>query len=233
MYSGVTCTDCLRYINRRLGTMRQEIELTDDEMMEIVLNESLVTYSKFFPYRYRMLITAKDSIGGGYSNTYLIPNEDRLEIFGIHRVYLDNVNQFGGTVLPIVNDPFTSQLLNDYLSSVITPTTFEFQPPNIVTIRPKIEIAGSAMLEVKAVHPKHLKTIGIEMRDEFYKLAYYDILQSLYPLRHRFESLNTPFGVIQPFLEEIDQAEANRRELLDSWRENMLRQANVKKLWIA
>lgn len=233
MYSGVTATDCLRYLNRRLGVLRQEIELTEEEIMNVVFKESLITYSKFFPYYYRLGITAEDSIGGGYSNTYRIPNDDRLEIFNVHKVYLDNMNQFGGSLLPVVNDPYTSQLLNDYLSSTITPTTFEFKSPNLVTIRPKIEKVGSAMLEIRAVHPRHLKTIGIEMRDEFYELCYYDVLISLYPLRHRFESFNTPYGTIQPFLEAVDSAESNRSQLLESWKEKMLLQSNIKRLWIA
>ena len=160
-------------------------------------------------------------------------NTDRLEIIGIHKVWLDNMNQFGGSLLPLTNDPFQSQLLNDYLSAVITPTTFEFQAPNLVTIRPRILNLGSAMVEVKAVHPKHLRTISIDMRDQFTRLALDDVLISLYPLKHRFESMSTPYGSIQPFLEQVDNARGDRDELINEWKEKYLDQSNVKRIWIA
>lgn len=233
MYSGVTSTVVLRYLNRMLGTVVQELELSEDEMMRVVFQESLPTFSKYFPYRYRLVITEKDSIGPQYNNTYRIPNNDHLEIIGIHRIWLGHNNQFGGNLLPLVNNPFETQLLNDFLSATITPTTFEFQAPNIVSIRPKIYNMGSAMIEVKAVHPKHMKTIPMDMRDQFLQLCLYDVLQSLYPLRHRFESLTTPYGNLSPFLDMVDNAKSDRDTLIQSWQENLLRASNAKKIWIA
>lgn len=54
MYSGLTLTSVLRYINRRLGSTMQEIELSEEEIIRIVLQESLITYSKYFPYRFEV-----------------------------------------------------------------------------------------------------------------------------------------------------------------------------------
>ena len=223
----------LRYINRMIGEKLQEIELSEEEIMRVVFQESLPTFSKFFPYKYKIQITSKDSLDERYPNVYRIPNDDRLEIIGVHRVWLSNMNQFGGSLLPVVNDPFTSQLLNDYLSSTITPTIFEYQAPNIVTIRPKIVNCGSAMIELKAVHPKHLKTIPMNMRDEFLKLCLLDVLISIYPLRHRFESYTTVYGSISPFMEMVDNAASEKEALIERWRENLLRDSTAKKIWIA
>ena len=75
------------------------------------------------------------------------------------------------------------------------------------------------MVEVKAVHPKHLRTISIDMRDQFTRLALDDVLISLYPLKHRFESMSTPYGSIQPFLEQVDNARGDRDELINEWKE--------------
>ena len=96
MHSGLTPTDVLRYIHRMLGAAMQEIELSDDEIMRVVFQESLPTYSKYFPYHIKETITSEDSIGGGYTNVYKIPNIDRLEIIGVNRVWMDNMNKFGG-----------------------------------------------------------------------------------------------------------------------------------------
>lgn len=233
MYSGLTPTMVLRYINRMLGAAVQTIELSEEEIMRVVFQESLYTYSKFFPYQYRMILKESDSVGEGLTNTYRIPNTDRLEITGIHQVWLDNHNQFGGTLLPISSDPFQAQFLADNLSMTITPTTFEYRAPNLVVIRPRILKLGSAMVEVRAVHPKHLKTIPVSMRDEFLNLCLYDVLISLYPIRHRFETYNTVYGSMSPFLDMVDSAAGNKEELLRKWSENILRSGNAKRIWIA
>ena len=233
MYSGVTLTMVLRYINRMLGTAVQEIELSEEEIIRVVLQESLITYSKFFPYQYRERITQSDCIGNGYDNVFRLPNKDRLEIIGVHRVWLDNQNQFGGSLLPLINDPFNTQLLNDALSMTLTPVTFEYQAPNLLTIRPNIKYLTSALVEVKAVHPKHLRTIPVSMRDELLRLALDDVLLSIYPLRHRFESFTTPYGTISPFLEMVDNAASDKEELINSWRENILKDSRSRKIWIA
>ena len=54
------------------------------------------------------------------------------------------MNQFGGSLLPVVNNPYETQVLMDQLSKTITPTTFEYEAPNLVTIRPKIFINWSS-----------------------------------------------------------------------------------------
>ena len=212
---GVTPTTTLRYLNRMLGVLVQELEIDEDEMMEVVFQESLFTFSKFFPYRYKIALNKDFVISEKYPNVYAIPNDDKIQILGVHRIWLTNMNQFGGSLLPLVNNPFMSQLLNDQLSMTITPTTFEFQAPNMLTLRPKLINNNAALVELKTVHPKHLRTVPDDMRDEFLKLCLYDVLLSLYPLRHRFSSLSTPYGSLEPFLEMVDSAESNRNDLLD------------------
>lgn len=233
MHSGLTPTDVLRYIHRMIGAAMQEIEITDDEIMRVVFQESLPTYSKYFPYIFMQELKSSDSIGGGYDNVYKIPNKDRLEIIGVHRVWLDNMNQFGGSLLPVVNDPYETQLLMDHLSKTITPTTFEYEAPDLVTIRPKIYKLSTAMIAVRTIHPKHLRTIPMNMREQFLRLALDDVLISLYPLRHRFESYTTVYGTLQPFFEQVDNAQADKNELIDMWKENFLKDSRAKKIWIA
>jgi len=233
MYSGLNPTQVLRYIHMRLGSSLQVVELSDEEIMRIVFQESLRTYSKYFPYLYKEPITQADSIGGGYTNVYKIPNRENLEIIGVHRIWLENMNQFGGSLLPLTNDPVQSQLMGDMISKTVTPFTFEYQAPDLVTIRPKIYYGRGALLELKAQHPRHLRTIPMAMRDQFLRLALDDVLIALYPLRHRWENLSTPYGQLSLFLEMVDGAASDREALIDSWKENFLKDARAKKIWIA
>lgn len=230
-YSGMTPTMVLRYINRRLGAVMQEIELTEEEIMRVVFQQSIRTYSTYFPYHYRMMLTG-DNLISGSSNTYHIPRNDNIEIIGIHKLWMSNMIQYGSTMIPISTNPFANQIFNDFASMTTTPITWTYLPPNKITIYPKIINYKSATLEVKAQHPKHLKTIPIAMSDSFLELCLLDVLISLYPLRHRFESMNTVYGAIQPFLEMVDRAQDDRDNLLELFKENLLRDGNAKRLWI-
>jgi hypothetical protein len=115
-FNTLTPTTVLRYINRIMGALVQQIELTDDEMMRVVFQESLPTFSKYFPFRYKVQLHHSDAIDPEYPNIYRIPNDDNLTLLGVHRVWLDNMNQFGGSMLPLVNSPIPNQLMQDYLS---------------------------------------------------------------------------------------------------------------------
>jgi hypothetical protein len=231
-YSGMTATQVLRYLNRNLGSMLQEIELTKDEMMRVIFQESLPIYSKYFPYKYRTTVN-NSNFNPGSLNTYIIPNTDNLEIIGIHKVFISNMAQFGSTMIPLSYNPFETQIFNDYVSMTVTPVTWQYLPPNQITVFPKIVNYQEAILEVKAIHPKHLKTIPMNMRDEFLRLCLLDVLVSLYPLRHRFENFTTPYGNVQPFLEMVDRSIDERKELLDKWNSLHLKDSTAKRIFIA
>lgn len=233
MYSGLTRTVVLRYLNRMLGTTVQTLEISEEEMMRIVFQESLPTFSKFFPYKYRTELSAKDALDPKYPNIYIIPNDDRLEILGVHNIWISNMNQYGGSLLPVTSEPFAMQELNDLLSMSVATPTFEFKAPNLITIRPKLINNDGALVELKAVHPEHMRTIPMQMRDEFLSLCLYDVLISLYPIRHRFENYTTVYGTLTPFFEMVDSAEGKRESLLQKWQENLLRDSSAKRIWIA
>jgi hypothetical protein len=231
-YSGLNPTIVLRYLNRMLGTVLQELEINEEEMMRVVFQESLPTYSKFFPYKYFSYVSQQDLVPG-IRNTYKLPKRDRLEIIGIHKIFISNMTQFGSTMIPMSYNPFETQVFNDYVSMTVTPTTFRYIAPDEIEIYPKVVGYQQAVLEVKAVHPEHLRTIAMNMRDEFLKLCLYDVLLSVYPLRHRFETLTTPYGAIAPFMDMVDNAKEDKRELLENWRNLMLKAADAKRIFWA
>lgn len=231
-YTGLTPTQVMRFINRNLGAALQELELSEEEMMRVVFQETLPTFSKFFPYKYRLQVGNAQFVQGSL-NTYEIPNSDNLEIIGIHKVFISNMAQFGSTMIPLSYNPFETQIFNDYVSMTVTPVTWTYIPPNQVTVFPKIVNYQTAILEVKAVHPRHMKTVPMNMRDEFLKLTLLDVLVSLYPLRKRFETMTTPYGTLQPFMEMVERSIDDRKELLERFSNLMLKDSNAKRIFIA
>jgi hypothetical protein len=232
MATGLTPTDALRYIKRNLGSVVQTIEISDEEIMKVVFDESLKTFSKYFPYVFMLTLSSSDMVPGS-ENKYYLPNKDNIQIFGIHKVHFDQSIQYGATVVPMTVNPFENQILADYTSAVLPRTTFRFEPPNIVNCYPKLLKSDSPIVEVKAIHPKHLKTIPIGLRDEFLQLALLDVLISIYPIRHRFQSMSTPYGNIEPFFEMVDGAAEKRDALLQKWQDTYLKAANVTRITIA
>lgn len=229
--TGLTPTVVLRYINRMLGAVVQEIELSEEEIMRVVFQESLQTFSKFFPYIYEMTLR-QDELIDPRASRWRIPNDERITILGIHNVLPSgNVHNVGGYI-PYTLNPFDSQINRDMASMTMTPFTWKFIQPNEFILYPKVIHTMPVSIFVKAVHPQHLKTIGLDMRDSFLHLALLDVLLSLYPIRHRFENMNTPYGQIQPFLEMVDSAKADKEELLNTFRSNLLVGSKTKKFFV-
>jgi hypothetical protein len=232
MATGLTPTDALRYLKRNLGSVVQTIEISDEEMMKVVFDESLKTFSKFFPYVYNVTLSSADIVPGS-ENRYYLPNKDNIQIFGIHKIHFDQSIQYGATVVPMTINPFENQILADYTSAVLPRTTFRFEPPNVVNCYPKLLKNDYPIIEVKAIHPKHLKTIPIGLRDEFLQLCLCDVLISLYPIRHRFQSMSTPYGNIEPFFDMVDSATEKRDALIQKWQDQFVKSSYVTRVTVA
>lgn len=231
MQRGLTPTTTLRYINRMLGSIVQEIELTEEEIMRVVFQETLLTFSKYYPYVYQAKLTNADLINKSTSR-WRIPNDDKLTIMGVHKAFSNGNNHNIGGLIPYTMDPFDSQITRDIASMTMTRFTWEFFQPNEFTLKPVIINSRDISVFIKAVHPQHLKTIGLDMRDVFLQLALYDVLISLYPIRHRFENMNTAYGQIQPFLEMVDSAKGEREELINTLRTNLLHDSTGIKMFL-
>jgi hypothetical protein len=78
-----------------------------------------------------------------------------------------------------------------------------------------------------------MKTIPMNMREDFLKLCLLDVLISIYPLRHRFESFNTPYGTMQPFMEMVDSAKSDRDTLVERFERYFLKDSRAKRIFIA
>ena len=234
-FTGVNPTEVLRYIKRLLGDCVYDIsdEMSDDEIMRIVFEESLVTYSRYFPYRFRVIVSEKDRVVTGSSNCYKLPNIEGIKINGVTKCMIGNYYNYNINAMPITTNPFNSQLMADYRSMTSTPATWHFIPPNHVEINPQLLTHESALLEVRAVHPTHLNTIPLTMKDYFCRLAYLDVLESLKPYRKRYQSIQTPYGNIELLLDDIENAHSEKAALLDKFQEKHLLQSASLKIFSA
>ena len=228
-------TAVLRYIRRKIGALLNTLELTDEQIMSVVLSETLTTYSGYFPYKYKVSVTEADRLKNvDKKQLYKIPNPDGIHIIGIHNIWAVNSTSYLTTASASVFwvNPFDQQLLNNHLSAMSTPTTWDYYPPDMIEIKPNY-VGANVVVEVKAIHPPHLRTIEPTMFDYFCQLAFYDVLESIWPLRERIRSLSSPFGQLEMFMTQVESASQERQALLDKFHENMLRSSTAKRIWIS
>lgn len=232
----LSLTTVLRYINEHLGASVQEFELSEQNMMNIVIQQTIPTFSMYFPFAPYIRIDETCKVPGKM-NEYYIPNKYNLTILTVTRIISNNIGLYGisGSVgyIPI-GDPITAQVNADAASATILEPLFEFIPPNIIRIKTNgvVRPVAGYLIQVQAIHPNHLKTIGANYRDIFCELAYADVLTALYSIRNRFSQLNTPYGTLTTFMDEINNARQRRDDAIQKLEQNYLYSADVKRIWI-
>lgn len=228
----------LRYIKRMIGATHMQLPIEDDDIIEIIKQESLYTYSKYFPFQFNIVINEKDRVQGEHGVYYI--DGQGLEILGVSKVfrntvydnnfYSDNYYERGLLMSPI--ESIAVQTNTDLMSMSQIPNTFNFIPPNRVEVFPKQLECENMTVTIKTVHPEHLNTIPISMREEFLRLCLYDVRISLYQILKHYNELNTAVGTINLRLEDYEKAEDDRRELLEKFEQKFLHEANRKKFYV-
>lgn len=233
-------TTVLRHIKRKIGASHFPVPVDDDEIIEIIEQETLPTFSTYFPYFYNMKVNPKTQSTGEPGCYFIEDNDMDIEVIGIAQVYRDTSTQYDYlesekyNVSRYTNDFFGSQVLADFTSAVEVPQTFNFHPPNVLEVFPKNSLYNTPFfVKVKAIHPSHLGTISMSLRDEFLKLALYDVQISMYHILKFYEGMGTGVGNIALKTEEFEAADANRKELLETWSTKYLKESNRKKIWIS
>ena len=219
----------LRHIKRKLGTAYHKLEIDDDQIMDIVWEESLYTYSSYFPYITQIKLGEDDTVNDPELNGVYEIDTD-LEILGVNKVFNHQYERSRAQRYTL--NPAMEAAANDMFSSYENKDTFRFMPPNRLEIFPKNVFIPEMMAEIKAVHPIHLMTIHPGMRNHFLKLAELDVKVDIYQMRTQYESINTSFGEINLDLDKYSNAESEREDLIQEFEENYIKNSRRKSVWI-
>lgn len=224
-------TDVLQYIELNLGASLQVLELDAYEIMDVVRTQTIPTFSSYYPnYEYLTIHVAEDKVPNRFNTFYL--KTDR-EILGVSKVLAENY--MGNSGLPLAyydSDPINRQMTADIASMYLQPITHEFESPNIVSVFPKTQLLGDFTVQIKTVHPEHLATIPLGYRNEFLECALYDVRIALYPIRQRFSTINTTFGNIELFMDKLESAADDKKQLLERWRGNFNKSPRHRKIFV-
>ena len=224
-------TDVLQYIELNLGASLQVLELDSNDIMSVVRTQTLPTFSIYYPnYQLLSITPAKDKVPNRFNTFYL---KTDAEIIGVSKVLAENY--MGNSGLPLAyydSDPINRQMTADIASMFLQPITFAYEAPNILSVYPKTQLLGKFTVEVKTVHPEHLATIPFGYSNEFLECALYDVRIALYPIRQRFSTINTTFGNLELFMDKLDSAFEDKKQLLEKWRTNFNKSSRHRKIFV-
>lgn len=227
----------LQHIESCFGFGFNELELDADDILKTIRRRTLPTYSKFFPYITDIILNPDTCKVNGYENRYYINLEEGYTLLGVAEVFRTN-SYYGdiaglGYSSAVSANGLEAQMIQDVISANRVPVTHRYHPEdNSVEVFPAGIMSGGVLVRVKVIHLDDFSSIPLNMIDEFLDLCLYDVQMSILPLRRRFSNLQTPFGSIELFISDLEEAESKRKELLERWRRNIHKAPNRKKIYV-
>lgn len=240
-------TKLLNKIERRLGVRSLNLpkELSKDSWEQVIIDDTLTTFSRFFPNKIKYEVNvARDKGKGDYCliDESIIPGD--IEILGVRDICWE---EFTPTSLGINNQPygiydfFTNsyglediamvQMRADQVSLFDNGIYVDFEYPNKITIKSS---TGSNLLhsiptfkvDLLIKHSPNLNTISPTKMETFEELAKADIALFLYEELKYFDGLETVFGNIDIRLSDLENEAMKRQDIIAKLEESYVSASN-------
>ena len=228
-------TALLDKIERRLGTKPLNLPdyLQKDKWAEeVIANETLDTFSRYFPNAVNIRLDKSMRTKDGY---YLIdePFGDNVEILGIRDI---NWQQFSQTTTRRhdaygMDDIALLQARADQMSLFNNNIFVDFEAPNKVRF---VTVTGSDVtmtmdnvpITVLVKHALNLKTIPPTMMETFEKLAEADVARFLYENLKYYDGLETVHATIDLKMSDLENKASTRDDIVEKLDEAHVSAAN-------
>lgn len=223
----------LSKIERRLGTkplMLPEDISKDKWVDEVIIPDTLTTFSRYFPHMVRIHINAKPE---NKKNGYYVIDPSLVggeEILGVRDIAWDEYGQNAlaqqaGIGMYDYLSAYNNYSMDDVmllqaradLTSVFNNSIFiDFKEPNLIRLESVThgDITGgieSLPIDVFVMHPSNLSTIPPTQMEVFEKLAIADVASFLVAYLQHYDGLETVFANVDLKLSYIE-GYANQRE---------------------
>ena len=224
-------TDVINKIERRLGTKPLGLppELAKDKWAsEVIIPDTLSTFSRYFPHMIRVLLTKDDQRGDYYLLDRHIP--ENYEILGVKDLMWEDldttrtgVQQYGTYVMSAKALSFDDMMLSQQYSNIASlfnnNVYVEYIPPNMVRVTMNMagqvsNILDQMTLGVFVKHPSNLMTIEPTKMETFERLATADVATWLFEYLKHFDGIETVFANIDLKLSSLEQQASRREEIV-------------------
>ena len=243
----------LNKIERRLGTKPLNLPdyLTKDHWAnEVIANETLDTFSRYFPNKIRVILDKSMRIGDGW---YVVDSQldDSIEILGVRDIDWPSLSQdalaqheaqgYGiYSVLPTdysYDDIAAIQMRADITSIFLNQIFIDFQPPNKIKLTSVYDTDVSKGLKSYPIdlfvkHSPNLMTIPPTMMETFEQLAQADVAKFLYENLKYYDGLETVYASMDLKLDQLSSEADKRDDLVEKLDEAHVSAANKNQPFI-
>jgi len=204
----------LNYIKTKLALPYLPLELSDDDILNIVRYITIPFFSKYIPDVYELSIdSSDDKYKTNKDNEFKILDPDGLPILNVLECIFDQsaMTMSGEPIMGLMGGDWNS--LIKYVSDVekgrsiskysAMRYTIEFKAPNIIRIMPKP--SGKFIVRYEREHKHDFSTIPTEFKTHFLDLAYADVANQVSKIRQHFREIQTPFGTVELNTDKLDE----------------------------
>lgn len=236
-------------IERRLGTKQLNLPdyLAKDKWAEeVISNETLDTFSRYFPNSMRITIDLSQKNKDGY---YLIDEyiDDSIEILGVRdidwalfsRDSLKMQEDLGYGLYNFMSNNYSmddimlAQMRADHMSLFNNQIFVEYKAPNMIKLT---TVTGADItrgmqsypIEIFIKHANNLMTIPPTMMETFEELATADIAEYLYQNLKYYDGLETVYANIDMKIADLQERASKREEIVSRLEESYVSAANSK-----
>lgn len=222
----------LNKIERRLGVKMlnlPEALAKDKWASEVIANETLDTFSRYYPHALTYVLNTTTPMVDGY---YLIDEDvcDSTEIIGVKDIDWELFSQIGsyqsgsfgsyGSFQSFqygIDDIALAQGRSDISSMFNNQIIVEFKEPNMIKIENVIGSNLNPMMKEIPItllvkHPINLMTISQTMMEVFEDLAQADVAIFLYENLKYFDGLETVFANVDLKLSDMEAKATSKRD---------------------
>ena len=235
----------LNKAERRLGlsVINLPEQLCKEKWVDVIIEDSLPTFSRYFPY---MIVTTID-VNYRDENGYFYIDKDipeGVEIIGVKDIDWSSYRADSGIIKNNINygtwdfvaaeygadDIAMSQARTDYCSLFNLGIYIQEIPPNKIKL---VSVNGSPVNEyvnwplvVFIEQPSNLLGISPTMMETFEQLCFADIAAYLYENLKWFDNLDTVFGTLDLKLDKLQEWENKREDIVNKLDEAHVSTAN-------
>lgn len=240
-------TSLLNKIERRLGTAMLNLpdSLNKDSWMDnVIANETLDTFSRYFPFHMTYNLTGDRRKGPYYLiDENICPSQDIIGVGDINWHLLSKCTPaFGfGSGFYSTFDMFTSglnvedimmqQMLTDHASIYKCGIYVEYEPPNMVRLESNLsnnmlEMLKSIPIDLLIKHAKNLMTIEPTKMEIFEQLATADVATYLYQSIKYFDNVETAYATTELKIDVLQDWMNKRDEIVQKLEDSYVTAAN-------
>jgi hypothetical protein len=238
-------SNLLNKIEMRLGTkpLNLPADIAKDKWADVIRNDTLVTFSRYYPHKFKYLLGPEDKKDGCY---YL--DEDKiggLKILGLRDLSWEDfatdslgvqessgygIYDFYGANYDMA-DVSMFQMRADHMSMFNRGIYPVFEPPNKIRLQSATaqDIGGISKFHVWIFveHNPNLTTISPTQMETFEALAQADIAQFLYRYLKYYDQLQTVYATIDLKLQDLETEAGKRDEVINYIKESYVSASNA------